>query len=667
MMAMTDAGKTTHELLEELTELHRRIDELTAEGVRLAKNEERYRSFVNNIEDGCFETDLDGNVTFSNEACSRIYGFSPEDFQRLNFRTYTKPEEAEKVFAVYHRVYKTGEPAKTYYHEFTSGKGDVRIVEGSVALIRNPQGKAVGFRGIVRDATARKRWEAELERYRNFVENVEDGCYEYDLKGHCIFCNEGMARMNGYTREEYIKLNMVERHGSEAEANQAFELHNRVYRTGLPVKRYTINGIHKNGTIRTFEASVSLIRNEKGEPIGFRGIAHDITDQKRMEDEQRRLREELFQAQKMEAIGTLAGGIAHDFNNLLMGIQGHVSLMLLELGPSHPFNERLKMIESQVQSGGNLTRQLLGFARGGRYEVKPTNLNELVENAISVFGRTKKEVAIQRRFAPDLKNVEVDRGQIEQVLLNLFVNAWHAMPMGGTLTLETKNVVLDEFYVKPHNVQVGPYVKLSVTDTGIGMDETVRERIFEPFFTTKEMGRGTGLGLASAYGIIKGHKGMITVYSEKGHGTTFNIYLPASDQDEIRTERPVHKVSRGRETILVVDDEKTITDVTADMLAGLGYQALTAGSGEEAVEIYRSKSETIHLVIMDMIMPGMSGGETFDRIKAMNPGVKVILSSGYSLNGNARVIMDRGVRAFLQKPFLLGELAEKVRDVLDES
>jgi nitrogen-specific signal transduction histidine kinase len=386
-----------------------------------------------------------------------------------------------------------------------------------------------------------------------------------------------------------------------------------------------------------------------------------------MEDEQRRLREELFQAQKMEAIGTLAGGIAHDFNNLLMGIQGHVSLMLLELGPSHPFNERLKMIESQVQSGGNLTRQLLGFARGGRYEVKPTNLNELVENAISVFGRTKKEVAIQRRFAPDLKNVEVDRGQIEQVLLNLFVNAWHAMPMGGTLTLETKNVVLDEFYVKPHNVQVGPYVKLSVTDTGIGMDETVRERIFEPFFTTKEMGRGTGLGLASAYGIIKGHKGMITVYSEKGHGTTFNIYLPASDQDEIRTERPVHKVSRGRETILVVDDEKTITDVTADMLAGLGYQALTAGSGEEAVEIYRSKSETIHLVIMDMIMPGMSGGETFDRIKAMNPGVKVILSSGYSLNGNARVIMDRGVRAFLQKPFLLGELAEKVRDVLDES
>jgi len=201
----------------------------------------------------------------------------------------------------------------------------------------------------------------------------------------------------------------------------------------------------------------------------------------------------------------------------------------------------------------------------------------------------------------------------------------------------------------------------------MGMDESVRERIFEPFFTTKEMGHGSGLGLASVYGIIKGHKGVITVYSEKGHGTTFNIYLPASDKDEIRIKKPVYKVSTGQETILVVDDEKMITDVTADMLAGLGYQVLIAGSGEEAVEVYRTKSETIQLVIMDMIMPGMGGGEAFDRIKAVNPSVKVILSSGYSLDGNARIIMNRGVRAFLQKPFLLGELSDKVRSVLDES
>jgi CheY-like chemotaxis protein len=316
-----------------------------------------------------------------------------------------------------------------------------------------------------------------------------------------------------------------------------------------------------------------------------------------------------------------------------------------------------------VQSGADLTRQLLGFARGGRYEVKPTNLNDLIRKTATVFGRTKKEIRIYEKYEENIWAADVDQGQIEQVLLNLFVNAWQAMPGGGDLYIETKNVILDEKYVQAYDIEPGVYVKVSVTDTGVGMDEKTRQRIFDPFFTTKEMGRGTGLGLASAYGIINGHHGVINAYSEKGHGTTFNIYLPASDQSVALKAALTQDIVKGHETILIVDDEDIIADVTQGMLEGLGYQVLMARSGPEAVEIYRENRDRIDLVIMDMIMPGMNGGEAFDLIKAMNPDVKAILSSGYSLNGMAKDIIARGVRAFIQKPFRMEDLSRIIREV----
>ena len=280
----------------------------------------------------------------------------------------------------------------------------------------------------------------------------------------------------------------------------------------------------------------------------------------------------------MEAIGTLAGGIAHDFNNLLMGIQGYASLTLLDLDPSNPNYERLKRIEEQVQSGADLTKQLLGFARGGRYEVKPADMNEIIEKTSSMFGRTKKEISIHRKYGKDLWSVEVDRGQMEQVFLNLYVNAWQAMPGGGEIYLETENVLLDDEQAFPYSVRPGKYVKIAVTDTGTGMDEKTRERIFDPFFTTKEMGRGTGLGLATVYGIIKGHKGMINVYSEPGHGTTFTIYLPASEKKVVKEKTAAGKILMGTETILLVDDEKMVLEVSKELLASMGYQVYAVGA-----------------------------------------------------------------------------------------
>ena len=390
-----------------------------------------------------------------------------------------------------------------------------------------------------------------------------------------------------------------------------------------------------------------------------------IEERNRAEGERARLETQLQQAQKMEAIGTLAGGIAHDFNNLLMAIQGRTSIMLMNKDSSHPDFGHLRGIEDHVENAADLTMQLLGFARGGKYEVRPTDINEVIKKQNRMFGRTKKEITIRGKYEKDLWSVEVDRGQIEQVLLNLYVNAWQAMPGGGDLYLETENVTLDENYVKPFSIEPGRYVKISVTDTGVGMDKATQERIFEPFFTTKEMGRGTGLGLASVYGIIKNHGGFINVYSEKGEGATFNIYLPASEREVIEEKKPAGDTLRGTETVLFVDDEDMIIEVAEELLEQLGYKVLTARSGKEAIETYEKNKEQIDIAILDMIMPDMSGGETYDKLKEINPDIKVLLASGYSLNGAATEILDRGCNGFIQKPAKMRELSQKLREILD--
>ena len=406
--------------------------------------------------------------------------------------------------------------------------------------------------------------------------------------------------------------------------------------------------------------SISPLYHDE-EIVGATCVARDVTERKKLESK-------LIQAQKMESIGTLAGGVAHDFNNLLMGIQGYTSLMLLDLDAIHPHYARLKSIEEQVRSGADLTKQLLGFARGGKYQVTTIDLNDVIEKSSVMFGRTKKEISIHCNLDSNLWPVEADRGQIEQALLNLYVNAWQAMPGGGKLYIDTQNIIIGDNYVSTFTIEPGNYIKISVTDTGLGMDDKTIERIFDPFFTTKEMGRGTGLGLASVYGIIKGHRGMIKVYSEKGHGTTFTIYLPSSTKN-VMPEKELHSVEetlRGHETILLVDDEEVILDVSKAILENLGYRIISSDKGEEAIKIYKTDPNKIDLVILDMILPGMSGMETFDRLKEINPNIKVILSSGYSLNGNARNLINKGCRAFIQKPFSISAISSTIRRVLDE-
>jgi PAS domain S-box-containing protein len=506
--------------------------------------------------------------------------------------------------------------------------------------------------------TARKQEEAlreSEEKYRLLVENANDAIFvaQDDV---VKYANPSTLRITGYSGEELTQIPFVNLIHPE-DRDMVFGRYIRALKSERVTSNYSFRSINKTGEELWLQINSVLISWE-GKPA-ILNFVRDTSAEKRLEAQ-------LMDIRKMEALGTLAGGIAHDFNNLLMGIQGRTSLMLMDTDFSQQHYEDLKGIEDIVKRAAGLNNQLLGFARKGKYQVNPTDLNKLVHNTSQMFGRTNKDVRINTKFQEDLWTVEVDRSQIEQVLFSLFFNSHDAMPTGGELYLQTENVTLDESFTEPDQLCTGKYVKMSVTDTGVGIDEAIRERIFEPFFTTKRMGRGTGLSLASAYGIIKNHSGMIHVYSKKDEGTTFSIYLPASEKEIIEQKALPEEIFRGTETVLLVDDEDMIIDIGEKILKTMGYEVITARSGREALRLYKENQVKINLVVLDMIMPGMSGGETYDRLKGINPNVKVLLSSGYSMDGQASEILKRGCSGFIQKPFRMSHLSQIIREILDK-
>jgi len=406
-------------------------------------------------------------------------------------------------------------------------------------------------------------------------------------------------------------------------------------------------------------------KDSNGKVRGIISFALDVTDSKRIATEKKRLEAQFEQAQRLESVGTLAGGIAHNFNNLLMGIQGNAALMLMDTEPTHPYFDKLQTVEKLVRSGAKLTTQLLGYAREGRYEIRPISLNKMVKETAETFGSTKKEITIHQDLSEALWAVEADQGQIEQALLNLCVNAAEAMPQGGELFLKTANVTHENLVDKPYKAKPGKYVRLSFTDTGIGMDKKTMEHIFEPFFTSRGLGKGTGLGLASVYGTVKAHGGYIDVHSEVGRGATFEIYFPAIEKQPSPEATIREDFLKGTETVLLLDDEEVVVDVGNEMLRKLGYDVLTARSGKEAIETFRAKRDEIDLVILDMVMPDMNGGDVYDNIKRIKPEAKVLLSSGYSIEGQAAEILERGCDGFIQKPFNLSTLSTRIREILE--
>ena len=536
---------------------------------------------------------------------------------------------------------------------------DLKLLEtlaGSAAIaIENARLYEKGQKEIaIRKKTEKALRESE-KRYRTVLEANPDSVIVYDLEGRVTYLNPTFTRVFGWKLEDRLgkKMDMFVPEEDWPNTKRMIE---KVLAgenvSGIETHRYT-----KAGNIIPVSISGAIYNDRDGNPAGSVVNLRDISEQKKLEAQ-------MQQSQKMEAIGTLAGGIAHDYNNLLMGILGNVSLISLDFDSSHPYYKKLKNIEKYVRSGADLTKQLLGFAKGGKYEVKPVDINDLLEKSSEMFSRTRKEIRIHRKYQKDIWSVEVDLSQIEQVLLNLYVNAGQAMPGGGNLYLQTENVTLNENYVRHFSAKKGDYVKISVKDTGVGMDEDTIKRIFDPFFTTKDRSRGTGLGLASAYGIIKNHGGIINAHSMIGQGSTFDVYLPASLKKIVQKEELNRGALKGSETVLLIDDEEIIIDIGGQILERLGYRALMARSGKEAIEIYQANKNEINIVILDMIMPDMGGGETYDRLKKINHEIKVLLSSGYSIDGQASEIMNRGCNGFIQKPFNMEQLSRKIRGIL---
>jgi len=661
------------------------ITEKIATQESLRRSEQLYADIINFLPDATFVIDLEGKVVAWNRAIEEMSGVKAKDMLGKGNYEYAIPFYGVRRPILIDLVFKSDEEIEKKYH-FISKEKDCLIVETDVPLVKGHnlflwgkaspiydyQGNVIGAIESIRDLTDRKRVEEAVqlseEKYRTLIESTLDLVFIVDRRGIYSYVNPTLEKVTGYAASELIGRPFTYIVAPEQVKSTINRFKKGIKGEAAPA--YEADLVHKNGERIPVEFLVTTLSDTKGQPTGRFGIARDITERKLAEEEKLELETKLHQARKMESIGILAGGIAHDFNNLLMGMQGNVSLMLLGIDPGHPHYEKLKTIEQHVQSGAELTSQLLGFARGGKYKVKPTDLNSLVRKTSKIFGRTKKEVTIHEKYQKDIWTVEADQGQMEQVLLNLYLNASQAMPGGGELYLQTENVTIDKKYTKPHNIEPGNYAKISVTDTGTGMDEATRQKIFDPFFTSKKMGsvKGTGLGLASAYGIIKNHGGIIDVYSEKGAGSTFNIYLPASeavigDQEaEIREE----KIPTGHETVLFVDDEEMIIDVSKEMLKTLGYEVLTARNGREAIEVYKENRDRIDIVIMDMIMPEMGGGEAYDRLKEINPDIKVLLSSGYSINGQAKEILERGCNGFVQKPYSIKDLSRTIREVLDK-
>jgi PAS domain S-box-containing protein len=629
----------------------------------LRESEETFRSAFEHAAIGRAMATPDGRFIRVNRAFRRMLGYAEGELLSKSWRDVTHPGDMERSLENARRLLEGKAASFDTEERLLCKDGREAWVHLNVVMIRDGEGKPLHFVGDVVDVTERRRAAEALrgseQKYRALVENTKDVAYSTDAEGRLTFLGPQAARY-GIDPDEAVSRSLLEFVAPEDRERIAGEFQ-RTMTTGeeFPTE-FRIVGA--DGREHWFEDEGRVLRNASGEAIGVSGALRDVTERKQLEDQFR-------QAQKLEAVGRLAGGVAHDFNNMLGAIIGYADLILPVLEERDPLRSDIEHIKNAADRAAGLTRQLLAFSRKQALEPRVLGLNDVIVNLEKMLHRLiGEDIELRTALAEDLGRVKADPGQVDQVIMNLAVNARDAMPEGGMLTIETANVELDEEYARSHvGVKSGPYVMLAVSDTGCGMDEATRSRIFEPFFTTKEVGKGTGLGLSTVYGIVKQSGGNIWVYSEPGKGTTFKLYFPLVEEaaEPEKAKKPAETRARGRETVLVVEDEDVLRGLVRRMLGLLDYEVLEAASGGDAFLLCERHKEPIHLMITDVVMPQMGGRQLAERVASLHPEMKVLYMSGYTDDA----IVHHGVlepgTPFLQKPFTASSLARTVRKVLD--
>jgi two-component system cell cycle sensor histidine kinase/response regulator CckA len=649
-------AERTRDLARTVETLREEVDERKAR----ERDTRRLAAIVEHSDDAIIAATLDGVITDWNAGAERMLGFSRGEMIGKPISLITPPDNSKEPLESQSKLLRGENVVRL---ESVRKRKDGKLIHVAITIspIKDQDGRMVGGSAILRDITERKLMEDALRRsessFRSFVENAPYGILRTTPDGRIVQANPALVGMLGYASEqEVLGLRMatdVYRNSEE-----------RVEATAWSRKQDSVQGVevdwkHKSGKPFTIRCAAHVVKDSNGNLEYLEGFVEDISERRAMELQ-------LRQRQKMEAVGRLAGGVAHDFNNLLGVIIGYSELVLDQIGESSPLYKPAEQIKKAADRASSLTRQLLAFSRQQMLATKVLNLNSVVSEMTKMLPPLiGEDIELQTTFDPGLGQVKADQGQIEQVIMNLAVNARDAMPRGGRLTIRTCNACLDEEYSAKHPPTIpGNYAMLEVSDTGMGMDVQTQAHIFEPFFTTKEQGKGTGLGLATVYGFVKQSGGFVWVQSEPGAGATFRVYLPLVDEavPQTRTSEVVNTLARSAETVLLVEDEESLRTLTRSLLEENGYTVLEAESGNEAVRIARQHHGPIHLLLTDMVMPGMNGRAVAENLTSMRPEIRVVYMSGYT------GFTDRGLlnpdAVVISKPFTRDVLLGKLHDVL---